>query len=123
MRTMVLLLALTLSTSALALDFSQPVLDLDGKPFCQDMVGKDGECAPDKAWTLARLARAALNAQFPDEQNLSVEEKYKRGKLAQSLTGTGDMKLKSEDVALLKKMIGRAFPPSMMTAAWDLLEP
>jgi len=119
MRVTIAAVLLCVSSSAFAVDFTKPILDIDGKPVCQ---AEADPCPADKVMTLARVARIALGANYPDEQNLAGDEKYKRGELAQSLVGVGDIKLKSEDRALIKKLIGKLFNPTVVYSAWNMLE-
>lgn len=113
---------------ACATDFSQPILDQDGKPTCREApprdekTGKFLDCPADQAATLGWYARNALYAAFPDEQNLPGDDKAKRGALAQSLVGVAEVKLKVEDLALIKKVIGKAYGPLIVYQAWNMLE-
>lgn len=108
---------------AMALDFSKPLMDADGKPICVVQVAEGATCPDGSAATLGRVVRAALYAQFPDEQNLSLDDKLKRGDLAQAITGAGDIKLKAEDIALIKKVVGKAYGPLIVWAAVRELDP
>lgn len=105
---------------AYAVDFSQPVLGEEDKPICMEAT-KD-ECPADKIATLGRLVRQALYASFQDEQNLSGEDKYKRAEIAQAITGASDVKLKLEDRALIKKLVGKLYGPMIVFAVWNMLE-
>ena len=116
-----LLALLLLAAPANAVDFSKVVMDDEGKPICMEAV-REGECPPDKIATLGRVVRIALYTTFPDEQNLSGEEKYKRGELAQGLAGAGDTKVKLEDLLVMKKVVGKLYGPGVVKPAWDLLE-
>jgi hypothetical protein len=110
-------------TPASAADFSKPLIDADGKPMCIVQTKEDEDCPAGQAATLGRVVRAALYAQFPDEQNLSLDEKLKRGDLAQAITGAGEIKLKAEDIALMKKAVGKAYGPLVVWAAVRELDP
>jgi hypothetical protein len=74
---------------------------------------------------MGKAARTALYAALPDEQQLSGEEKDRRGELARSIRAAtaGDFKLKLEDLALIKKLIGKAYGPLIVNGAWRLLDP
>ncbi len=95
------------------IDFSAVIKDLDG-----DAV-KDGE----KDATLGRVACAALLASYADEQNLPAEEKVKRFRLAEIAAKAGQQEVKIDDVALIKKLIGKAFAPLVVARAYDIIEP
>lgn len=73
--------------------------------------------------TLESVAYTSLTLMFPDEQNLSRDEKMKRGRLAQRITsGAGELELKSEEVTLIKTCIGKAFGPWIVVQSEDMLE-
>ncbi len=111
---------LLLASPALAVDFSQPLINPeDGKPFCDTVLKEGEECAPDKILTLGRLAKIAL---YFNDQSTDGEMKYKRGELAQSLTGATDVKLKKEEREMIKAMIGKALPTLYTKPVWDLLD-
>jgi hypothetical protein len=95
------------------IDFSAAIKDFDG-----DAV-KDG----DKEATLGRVACTALLASYADEQNLSAEDKVKRFRLAEIAAKGGAQEVKVDDVALMKKLIGKAFAPLIGGRAYDLIEP
>jgi hypothetical protein len=95
------------------IDFSAVIKDLDG-----DAV-KDGE----KDATLGRVACTALLATFADEPNLSAEDKVKRFRLAEIASIAGEQEMKVDDVALLKKLIAKAFGPLVVARAYDIIEP
>jgi len=95
------------------IDFSAVIKDLDG-----DAV-KDG----DKDATLGRVACTALLASYADEQDLPAEDKMKRLRLAEIAAKGGSQEIKVDDVALMKKLIGRAFAPLIVGRAYDIIEP
>lgn len=125
MRSSFLVLAglLAFSASAAAADFSKIFLDADGKPICTRELKPEQACPDDGFFTLRLAARNALNGVYQDEQNLSGDEKYKRGEIAQSIVATGEVKLKVEDIALIKRLIGKAYPPPIVFQAWRELDP
>jgi hypothetical protein len=95
------------------IDFSAIIKDLDG-----DAV-KDGE----RDATLGRVACTALLATYADEQNLVAEDKVKRFRLAEIASKGGEQEIKVDDVALIKKLIGKAFAPLIVARAYDIIEP
>jgi hypothetical protein len=95
------------------IDFSAAIKDLDG-----DAV-KDG----DKDATLGRVACTALLASYADEPNLPAEDKIKRFRLAEIAAKGGAQEMKVADVALMKKLIGKAFAPLIVGRAFDIIEP
>ena len=95
------------------IDFSAAIKDFDG-----DAV-KDG----DKEATLGRVACTALLASYADEQNLPAEDKIKRFRQAETAAKGGAQEMKVDDVALMKKLIGKAFAPLIVGRAFDIIEP
>ena len=71
------------------------------------------------------IAFRALNADIPDDK-VEPSVKYERYKLASRLHGPKADKepinLTIEDAALIKKLVGKVFPPFIMGQVWDALE-
>ena len=95
------------------IDFDAPILALDGTPM------RDGE----NPATLKALACTALAAMFNDEPSLSATDKYQRFALGLKLVDGGEVDLSVEEIGLIKKLIGKAYPPVTMGRAYDLLDP
>lgn len=114
---------IVLSPPAAAVDFSKVFTDTEGKPICTRELKPEQVCPDDGFFTLRLAARNALNGVYQDEQNLSGDEKYKRGEIAQSILSAGEVKLKVEDIALIKRLIGKAYPPPIVFQAWRELDP
>lgn len=122
MRKLVVLFLLSLTSPAWAVDFSQKIVSADGVPVCTIEIKPTEVCPSDKHFTLALAARNALYSQFEDEKSLSGEDKYRRAQIAHEIGKGGEVKLKAEDVALLKKLIGKAYGPLLVLQAWNMLE-
>ena len=77
--------------------------------------------------TLGMVAMRSLLAVYDDERALPAEEKFKRGELArkiyESTIGSGEPALTVEEMATVKKLIGKAYPPLMVTQIWRMLDP
>lgn len=117
MATMAAVAALLAASPALAVDFTAPLNQLDGHPF----VGPDGK---DVATTLGSVAETALLSAYQDEPNLSPEDKVKRFALAEKIhLHPTDAQLTAEDVALIKKLVGKSFNALIVGEAWRLLDP
>lgn len=57
-------------------------------------------------------------------KELKGEEKVERGELAKNIhVSTGLIDLQSEQISLLKKLIGRAYGPLTVWQAWKILDP
>ncbi|MFA6358683.1 MAG: hypothetical protein WCY09_08530 [Candidatus Omnitrophota bacterium] len=90
------------------------------------LVTLDGEVILDQKSepaTVRGVAIEALFATFKDEENLSGEEKLKRWELASKIKASSDpVELAVEEVALLKKLIGKAYGALIVGQAWKVLE-
>jgi hypothetical protein len=113
----VALAAMFSASPTAAIDFATPLAQLDGQPF----VAQDGKPI---TMTLATVAETALLASYQDEQNLSGEDKVKRFVLATKIHGAAkDLPLTSDEVSLVKKLIGKSYNPLIVGQAWRLLDP
>jgi len=99
-------------------NLSAPILDLAGSPMLDEQ-GSDGPVVA----TVAKACVTALTATLPGEGQLSGEEKFKRFLLAQRIVGTPDLDLAAEDIVLLKRLIGTAYPPLVVGRVWEVLDP
>lgn len=95
-------------------------IDFDAlmKDFQNKVISEGG-----KNTTLAAVACTALSAQFADEANLAADEKYRRYKLGCKLADGGAVDLSVDEIAMLKKLIGRAFSPLIVGRSFDVLDP
>lgn len=109
---------LAFSAPALAAEFdvTAPILDLDGKPV------KDGE----SILTSGRVAIIALTSPYQDEQNLAGEEKVKRFAVAlkiQGSIGSGQkLDLTVDELALIKKLVGKGMAPLVVGRVWEMID-
>jgi hypothetical protein len=71
--------------------------------------------------TLGTVAINALLGTYPDEQT-SGEEKFKRYQLAERISTAGAQEVSVEEVALIKRLIGKGYPPMVVGPAWLALE-
>lgn len=76
-----------------------------------------------KPASLRVMAAMALCGTYQDEQNLAGDEKFRRGMLAMKLENGGAEQLKAEEIAEIKKLIGKAYGPWEVAQAWRLLDP
>lgn len=117
---------LMFSIPAIAADFTKKILDEDGKPFTvciEQKKGAPNECVREEDLTLGRAARNALGVSYPDEQGISGDEKYHRAEVSQAIVGATELKLKAEDVALIKRLIAKFYGPRVVFQAWRELDP
>lgn len=94
------------------LDFSRKVFSATAQKVVLD---KEGEQA-----TLAEVVAIALVA--PPKENITPEESYRRGKLAQRIHIGGEIDISAEEIALAKKCVGLMWTPGIVAPVWDLLE-
>ena len=109
-------MALLSASPAMALDFTQPITTLDGKPF-KDPSGQVSDI------TLAVIAENALLQAYSDETNLSGEDKIKRYALARKIEDNKKVDLSAEEIALLKKLIAKSYNPLITGQSWHMLDP
>lgn len=90
------------------------------------MRNMDGSVIPDTKGneaTLKGVVVEALLAQFEDERQLSGEDKLKRYQLAMKVNESeGVCEMTAEEIALVKKLIGKAYGPLVSGQAWTILE-
>lgn len=97
------------------IDTTLALVDLDGAP-----INGEGQ----KPATLGSALIMALTAQYAGEQDLSGEEKFKRYEIALRLSKGGKaVEASAEDVALMKQLAAKAFPPLVMGRIWDAIDP
>lgn len=105
-------------------NFKTTLIDYDGKPLPQVMVGPDGRVVPSgNELTLRTVAVNALSAEHADERGLSGEDKVKRAALALRIHQQDDVELTAEEIALLKRLVARISPPLVVLRAWAILDP
>ncbi len=93
------------------INLSTVITDLSGEAV------KDGE----KDLTLSTVCISALL--MPDQQDQPAKEKVERFHLAEKVHAAGEQDLSVDDVALLKKLIGKLFPPLVVGRAFAVLDP
>jgi hypothetical protein len=125
------------------IDFSQTITDFDGDVLPSgktktigDVAAKYNAAAPEiKAQvdallrlvpipiplTLKRVAHEGLGAVYEDERALDPDEKNKRFLIGLKVTGEAS-DFTVEEVALLKKVVGKGYGPLIMGRAWQMLE-
>ena len=97
------------------IDLSAVLLSVDGKPI------KKGPEEEDQDVTLGyALSFACLNADPRKHDN--GEKKYRIWKILKQVTGKGTVSLVTEDVVLLKELVGESLGISVVGAVYDILE-
>lgn len=95
------------------INFGMPITDIKGEAIVEN----------EKAVTLGSVSCQALLASYSDEQNLSGKEKVERFTLAALCSTETEADVSIEDVALLKKLIGKAYGPLVVGRAYEIIEP
>lgn len=117
---MLLAVVLTFSSPAMAIDWSAPVLSPDGKPIADCEVDHP-DCG--KIATLGKIASTALFMQFPDEQSITGEEKFRRGALAMRIMDDKDYPLQAEDILRVKTAVAKGYSPLIVLRVWTAIDP
>jgi hypothetical protein len=107
------LLLVAVSLPSFAIDFTRVIVDLDGKPL--QNAGVD--------MTLGETATHALLAHYEGERNLGDDEKLKRFLLAAKIRQAKDAKLTADEIALIKKLVAKAFAPLVVGRVWEIIDP
>jgi len=94
-------------------DFSAPILDLNGQPLVDD----NGPV------NLGVICLQALLANHDEDRNLSGLEKVRRFNLATEIHANKIVNVSAEDIALLKQLVARSFIVLVTGRAWALLDP
>jgi len=96
---------------------NQTLADIEGKTIREGGEEKGVE------FTLKKIVINALLGNYQDEVNLSGEEKLKRWEMALTIkTAESTLDLKSEDIALIKKLIAKLYAVTIVGQAWKMLE-
>jgi len=73
--------------------------------------------------TLGKMMIESLLVTFKDEENLSGEEKLKRWQLAIKIKNAEvTVEMTVEEIALVKKLVGKAYSTIIVGQVWELLE-
>ena len=105
---------------------TQQLKELDGTlmvtgrqicPTCGQVVGKS------EPMTVRLAATRALTAQFRDEQDLTGEQKFPRFHLALKITDEDEPDLAAEDIATIKKLVGKMYGSLVMGRVWMIIDP
>lgn len=108
-------------------DMTQVLLDDIGRPAA-DVSAREGKeeddprCAKCPRLTLGRAVAQALFAAFPEDRD-QAEQKWARAALAQRIKADPKATLTAEEVAVIKRQLGRAFGGVLLMQAYPLLDP
>jgi len=108
------------------INVTQQIMELDGTPIvtggqacptCGQVMGKS------EPMTVRLAATRALTAGYQDEQNLKGDQKVDRFHLALKITDEDKPDLTVEEIATIKKLIGKRYLPVIVGRAWAILDP
>jgi len=103
------------------IDFTQVLKDLDGKPIRGKKIVEDGKVVGDEDATLRFICSDVLLAELQDEKS-SGEDKIRRYELAKAIYNCDEMDLKVEDIALIKRRVGKIHFPLIVGITSEMLE-
>lgn len=116
MRIATLACLLVLATPAAAIDFTKPVLGLDGKPI-SDCPAEKPACG--EILTLSKAATIALTLQ----PNVAAGEKFRRFRLAEKIFEAKDASLKAEEISLIKEAAAATMTPIVVGRIYEAVDP
>lgn len=108
------------------IDMTQPLAGVNGEPLRDTSAVDDaGPCkaAACPVLTLGRAASLALYASYPDEQSLGADQKWARGALAQKVAASNTAALTVEEIAVIKRCMGKFWSALIISEAFPLLDP
>lgn len=108
-----------------SIDMTVIINDETGKPLkdASQLTKDDPDCSKCAALTLGHAAAHALFAIFPDEQNLDGMQRWGRGVLAEKIKDNPAAELTTEDVTVIKRLIGRFYNGVVLLQAYPVLDP
>jgi hypothetical protein len=95
------------------INFAQNLKDLDGNDINDEKNG---------LMTLGKVSASALLSVFPDEKDLSIEEKMTRNDLAEKTWKGGELDLTVDELAKIKGLVNKAFATRIVAQAAKMLE-
>jgi hypothetical protein len=108
------------------IDVTQQLTELDGTPMvtgkqvCQMCGQPVGKTEP---MTVRVAAVRALSVTFRDEQGLTGEDRVARFHLALKITDDDEPNLTVEEIALVKKLVGKMGGNVVAGRMWAILDP
>ncbi len=95
------------------IDFTKTMQNIDGNDFVNE----------GKKVTLKDITINSLLGVYDDERALDPQIKFRRGLLAQRIyANSKEIDLTVEEIAEVKKLIGKNYGPLFVVQAWQILE-
>jgi len=106
------------------IDFTQKLYKLNGECLLELTFNKEGKQELGDVLTLGIVTVAALHNRYADEKNLSLKEMYERGEMASRVfnSDSDGIDLSTEEITLIKKLIGKRFEVLVVWQTEALLE-
>ena len=108
------------------IDMTMVLQDEAGKPAKDTLVSEakgDRDCANCPNLTLGAAVAHSLFATYPDERELSGEDKWARARLAQRVKEDKAAALTANEVTLIKRLLAKAYGPIVLLQAYPVLDP
>lgn len=102
------------------INFDLELKTLDGQPVVEPAPTADDPQAV-RPVTARSIAVNALLGEYRDDRS-DGEEKLRRFSLARRINAGGDVEIKAEEVSLVKRLVGLAYPPLAVGQVYELLE-
>ena len=107
-------------------DINKPLLDFDDKPIEEVSVDDDGKPLGKKEMTLGDVMIGVLMNISEKDQGITGEKKLSRfmlsSRVKEAAKGDGMVKLETDDVHLIKKLVGEKSAPIVVGRVWGFLE-
>lgn len=87
------------------------------------ITGLDGEPLENPEGDMLRLSHFVTTALVQDEKDMSAENKFKRGMLAQELYEADEVNVSTSDIEMIKKAIVPIYGPMIVAKTYSLLDP
>jgi hypothetical protein len=88
-----------------------------------DRTAEDPDCKKCRDLTLGRAVVNALFVMLPEERDLSGEQKFSRGLLAKRVESDPKAQLSAEEIAVVKRLIGKTYGTAVVVQAYQMLDP
>jgi hypothetical protein len=95
-------------------------MDINFDLVLKDRKGEPMKTEEGKELTLGQICVIAIDQGLSDSRDSSL--KYKMGKLANLIYKGGVVSVKSDEIAQLKDLVGKVFPPHILQQTFDILE-
>lgn len=107
------------------IDMTKLLLDQNERPIADSLAASPEDPADTihPSLTIGRAVFHALCANFPDEANLGWEVKLARGQLAYRIRDATDAEFSTEELVVVKRLVGRMFLPQLIYQLIPYLDP